>query len=57
MGWDYLPVLGYAVRDPDSGAFILHERRDGVLHPLGRDRAVELGLIGTDGQFVGRVSL
>ena len=36
MGWDYLPVLGYAVRDPDSGVFTLHERCDGVLHPLGR---------------------
>jgi hypothetical protein len=54
MGWDYLPVLGYAVRDPHSGVFTLHERRDGVLHPLGRDRAAELGLIGPDGQLVRR---
>src|ERR1700733_3195558 len=30
MGWDYLPVLGYAVRDPESGIFVLHEERDRV---------------------------
>jgi hypothetical protein len=52
MGWDYLPVLGYAVRDPNSGVFTLHETRDGVLYPLGRDHAVELGLIGSDGQLI-----
>src|ERR1700733_2234088 len=45
MDWDYLPILGYAVRDPGSGVFTLHESRDGALHRLNRDRAVELGLI------------
>jgi hypothetical protein len=54
MGWDYLPVLGYAVRDPASGIFALHERRDGALHRLDHDRAVELGLIGPDGQLLRR---
>jgi hypothetical protein len=52
MGWDYLPVLGYAIRDPDSGVFILHESRGGILHRLDHDRAVELGLLGLDGQFM-----
>jgi hypothetical protein len=52
MGWDYLPVLGYAVRDTKSGAFVLHEIRNGALHRLDRERAVELGLIGPDGQLV-----
>jgi hypothetical protein len=42
------------VRDPDSGIFALHERRDGALHWLDHDRAVELGLIGPDGQLVRR---
>jgi hypothetical protein len=32
MGSDYLRVLGYAVRDPDSGVIALYERRDGALH-------------------------
>jgi hypothetical protein len=54
MGWDYLPVLGYAVRDPDSGVFVLHEKRNGALHRVDRDRAVELGLIGPDGQLIRR---
>jgi hypothetical protein len=27
MGWDYLPVPGYAVRDPENGLFTLYERR------------------------------
>jgi hypothetical protein len=54
MDWDYLPVLGYAIRDPDSGVFVLHENRDGVLHRMDYDRAVELGLIGSDGQLVRR---
>jgi hypothetical protein len=54
MGWDYLPVLGYAVRDRDGGIFVLHESRDGALHRLDRGRAVELGLIGPDGQLVRR---
>jgi len=51
MNWDYLPTLGYAVRDPDSMAFVLHEMRDGALHRLDRERAVELGLIDQDGQL------
>ena len=52
MGWDYLPVLGYAVRDPDSGVFVLHEERDRALHRLDQARAVELGLVGADGLVI-----
>jgi hypothetical protein len=52
MGWDHLPVLGYAIRDPDSGVFVLHENRGGALYRLNHDRAVELGLLGPDGQLV-----
>jgi hypothetical protein len=54
MGWDYLPVLGFAVRDRASGIFALHEIRDGALHLLERDRALELGLIRADGRLVRR---
>jgi hypothetical protein len=52
MGWDYLPVLGYGVRDAEGGGFALHEERDGALHPIGRERAAELGLAGPDGRMV-----
>lgn len=51
MGWDYLPVLGFAVRDPDSKVFVLHEERDHALYRLDRERAVELCLIRPDGQL------
>jgi hypothetical protein len=51
MGWDYLPVLGYAVRNPDSKTFVLHGERAGALHRMDRAHAVELGLIGANGQL------
>ena len=51
MGWDYLPTLGYAVRDKDSGAFVLHEEREGGLFPISRERAAELGLTDSGGQL------
>ena len=52
MGWDYLPTLGYGVRDRDSGAFVLHEEREGGLFPISRERAVDLGLSDPAGQLV-----
>ena len=52
MKWDFLPELGYAVRDPENNVFVLHEERDGALHPLDRERAMQLGLIGTDGRLL-----
>ena len=54
MGWDYLPTLGYGVRDREGGAFVFHEEIDGVLHPVSQDRAAALGLIGPDGRLVRR---
>jgi hypothetical protein len=52
MGWDYLPVLGYAVRDAQGPHFVLHEVRDWILHPMDHGRAATLGWIDTDGQLV-----
>lgn len=49
-GWDYLPILGYAVRQKD-GAFILHEKTDKGLLPVDQERALSLGLITADGQL------
>jgi hypothetical protein len=43
--WDLLPTLGYAVREPHDGEFVLHEYRDGCLHQLSRERSVDLGLL------------
>ncbi len=53
-GWDYLPILGYGVRDPDAEVFMLHEERDGTLHHLDRERAFAIGLIGPDGLLAKR---
>lgn len=54
MGWDYLPILGYAVRNPASKLFALHEECDGALYPLDYGRAVDLGLIGPSGHLLRR---
>lgn len=54
MGWDYLPTLGYGVRDREGGAFVFHEEMDGALHPVTQDRAAALGLIGPGGRLVRR---
>ncbi len=45
FGWDYLPVLGYAVRGTSSAEYALHEERAGVLHPVTTIRAIELGIL------------
>ena len=52
MGWDFLPILGYAIRDSENDVFVLHEVRDDALHPLDRGRAAQLGLTGADGRLV-----
>ena len=52
LGWDYLPILGYGVRDPNSANFVLHEFRDGALYRLELGRVIELGLCTADGQLV-----
>lgn len=52
FGWDYLPRLGYAVRDPTSGNYTLYERRSGLLHPIDALRARELGLLDAGGELI-----
>jgi len=52
FGWDYLPKLGYAVRDPTSGDYVLHEERAGGLQAIDGRRARELGLIDDSGHLV-----
>ena len=54
FNWSYLPVLGYAVKTDDSTAYRLHEERDGLLHPMIKSRAVELGILGTAGKLLRR---
>ena len=51
FGWDYLPVLGYAVRSTASAEYVLHEERAGVLHPVTSIRANELGILDGAGKF------
>jgi len=54
FGWDYLPRLGYAVRDQASGNYILHEERAGLLYPIDDQRARELDLLAAGGELVRR---
>ncbi|MBN8892498.1 MAG: hypothetical protein J0H91_19610 [Rhodospirillales bacterium] len=54
LGWDYLPTLGYAVRNPDAPVFLLHECVEGTLRVLDRKQAVEIGLVGKGGQIIRR---
>jgi hypothetical protein len=53
-GWDYLPVLGYAIRDPASNNFILYDNLDGKVAPLGEERAMALGIISANGKLIRR---
>jgi hypothetical protein len=52
LGWDYLPILGYAVQTNAAAGFSLHEEREGGLVPVTRSRAVELGIHDQAGQFL-----
>jgi hypothetical protein len=52
--WDYLPVLGYAVRHPDSNKYTLCEKRGGMLHPIDFAKGEELGILSPDGRLVRR---
>ena len=52
FGWDYLPQLGYAIRDRDTGHYILHEEREGLLHAIDNRRAHELGLLTAGGELI-----
>ncbi len=50
--WDYLPQLGYAVRDRDTGNYTLHEERSGLLHAINNRRARELDLLTAGGELI-----
>jgi hypothetical protein len=52
FGWDHLPRLGYALRDPATQAYILYEERDGVLHEIDAMRARQLGVLDTAGNLI-----
>lgn len=54
MRWEFLPTLGYGVKDPAGNGFVLHEDREGVLHPVSRERAAELGLTDPGGHLIRR---
>jgi hypothetical protein len=51
MNWEYLPILGYAVRDEVDNTHTMHEVRDGQLLPVDNVRAKEIGLITQDGKI------
>lgn len=52
FGWDFLPTLGYAARDPATHEYTLFELRDGLLHPIDAARACSLGLLDGQGRLV-----
>jgi hypothetical protein len=54
FAWDYLPVLGYAVKTADAADYTLHEERDGLLHHMTKSRALELGILDAAGELVRR---
>lgn len=45
LGWDHLPILGYGVRDPSTGIYVLYNLRNGTLHPVPQAEASAKGLI------------
>lgn len=52
FGWDYLPQLGFAIRDRDNGHYVLCEEREGLLHAIDNRRACELGLLTVGGELI-----
>lgn len=52
FGWDYLPVLGYAVQNGTSAKYVLHEDGAGGLSPVTPARAVELRIQDQAGKFL-----
>ena len=51
MAWDFLPVLGFAVRAPGTDDFVLHEEREGGLVPMTEARAMELHILDEVGRL------
>jgi len=54
FGWDYLPQLGYAVRNAATQEYLLCELRDELLYPIDATRALELGLLDGNGHLIRR---
>jgi hypothetical protein len=54
FAWEYLPVLGYAVKMIGSAGYALHEEQDGVLHALNESRASAIGIFDASGRFIRR---
>jgi len=52
--WEYLPILGYALKTNDSNSYALQELRDGLLYPMTESRAMSLGILDAGGRFVRR---
>jgi hypothetical protein len=50
--WDFLPTLGYAVRDPATQEYTLHELKDDLLYSIDSVRARALGLLDAQGRLV-----
>jgi hypothetical protein len=50
--WDYLPQLGYAVRNAATQEYVLFELRDERLYPIDTDRAIDLNLLDAEGHLI-----
>ena len=51
MAWDFLPVLGFAVRSPGTDDFVLQEEREGGFVPMTEARAMELTILDPAGRL------
>jgi hypothetical protein len=54
LNWEYMPILGYAVRSNETAQYVLHKEREGVLSPISSTCAIELGFLNQMGQFLRR---
>jgi hypothetical protein len=54
FGWDHLPQLGYAVRNPATQEYVLFELRDELLYPIDERRALDLSLLDKQGNLICR---
>lgn len=54
FGWDYLPQLGYAVRNAETQEYVLFDLRGDLLHPIDESRALDLGLLDIHGCLIRR---
>jgi hypothetical protein len=54
FGWDYLPRLGYALRNAATQEYVLFELRDDLLYPIDARQAFDLGLLDGHGRLIRR---